>query len=216
MIRIYILRTENLSKTDFLELVNSLPFGEAEKERLLAIKNSKHKWESLGGLVALWRLMERSEFPYDGLTVIERTPSGKPYFNFPISPHFSISHSQGIAAAAICDYKYGEIGFDIEVIDQGYDFPHIAERFFTDAEKAELEAGKNSAVSFFSIWTAKEAYAKLGGQGLSDLFANKDKPRPQNVSLSKLNISLGDRQAVLSVCSYVAEQPIQIYTDNEA
>ena len=216
MIRIYILRTENLLKSDFSELVNSLPFGEAEKQRLLAIKSSRHKWESLGGLIALWRLMEKSEFPYDGLTVIERTPSGKPYFNFPVSPHFSISHSQGIAAAAICDYKYGEIGFDIEVIDQKYDFYTIAERFFTDDEKAELEASKNSAVTFFSIWTAKEAYAKLGGQGLSELLARKDKPRQKNLSLSKLNISLGDRQAVFSVCSYVAEQPIQIYTDNEA
>ena len=215
MIRVYILQTENLLKTDFLELVNALPFGEKEKERLLAINNSKHKWESLGGLVALWRLLEKTDASYDGLTYIERGPSGKPYFNFPASPYFSISHSRGIAAAAICDYKYGEIGFDIEVIDKGYDFSHIAERFFNDVEKAELEAGGNSANAFFSIWTAKEAYAKLGGQGLSALLASKDAQRTRGISLSRLNISVGERQAVFSICSYVAEQPIQIYTDSE-
>ena len=97
MIKVYVLDTEPLRQKDFSSYVDSLPFGDTEKTRLLAIHNSNHKWESLGGLIALSRLLDK--FPIDApiSTEIYRSAAGKPYFNAPAAPFFSISHSKGIA-----------------------------------------------------------------------------------------------------------------------
>lgn len=216
MIRIYILRVERLMSEDFYDLVNALPFGESEKSRLAAIGNSKHKWESLGGLVALARLLDKREGePSHFSTVITRASSGKPYFDSPTAPYFGISHSDGVAAAAIVDCRYGEIGFDIELINTNYDFERVADRYFTEEEKKEFEASGKSAESFYAIWTAKEAFAKMDGRGLAAVVADRSQKLSGGISLSRLSVDVGERRAMLSVCSYVADQPIQIYTDNE-
>lgn len=216
MIRVYILRVSSLMKEDFFDLVDALPFGEDEKRRLLATSSSRHRWESLGGLVALDRLLHKCDGDFsEHSTVITRASSGKPYFDSPTAPYFGISHSDGIAAAAIVDYKYGEIGFDIEVIDRKHDFSRIAKRYFTEEEKRQFASNKESAESFYSIWTAKEAYAKIDGRGLSALMADKAAQLMKSISLSRLSVDVGERRAVMSVCSYVAGQPVQIYTDSE-
>ncbi len=214
MIRIYILKVEQLMDEDFGTLAEALPFGGSEASRLLAISNSKHKWESLGGLIALSRLVEKCEsngVPFS--REILRAPSGKPFFNSPNAPHFGISHSHGIAAAALSDCKYGEIGFDIEVIDRDYDFLRVADRYFTDSEKSELEASGNTPESFFAIWTAKEALAKADGRGLSALISGSSDRLLNAMHLTRLNIDIGNTAAVMSIYSYVKGQPIQIYKE---
>lgn len=215
MIKVYILDTEALRKEDFSSLVDSLPFGDAEKTRLLAISNSKHKWESLGGLVALSRLLDKlpSDAPFS--TEIHRAPSGKPYFNFPAAPYFSVSHSGGIAAAAVVECKYGEIGFDIETVDGSYDFERIANRYFSQNEKNQISESKNPAETFFSLWTAKEATAKIDGGGLSALILGGEGRLSTPTHISKLSVEMSGRRVVMSVCSYVADQAIQIFTDSE-
>ena len=216
MIRVYILNTDRLSDESIFELIDTLPFGEAEKTRLLAINSSKHKRESLGGLLALSRLLDKCCADTSGFsTEIIRSPSGKPYFNSPNAPYFGISHSQGVAAAAIVDCKYGEIGFDVELVNEQYDFMRIAERYFDGNERAELERNGNSALSFFSLWTAKEARAKIDGRGLSALLSDRSKSISDGTFLTRLCVEVGDRQAVLSVCSYVAGQSVQIYKDKD-
>ena len=215
MIKVYILDTDALRKEEFSSLVDSLPFGEAEKTRLLAIHNSKHKWESLGGLVALSRLLDKMPSDAPISTEIRRAPSGKPYFNSPATPFFSVSHSKGIAAAAIVDCKYGEIGFDIEAVDGKYDFLRIANRYFGEAEKAQISESKNPAETFFSLWTAKEAMAKIDGGGLSALILGGETRLSTPTHVSKLSVDISGRRVVMSVCSYVADQAIQIFTDSE-
>lgn len=215
MIKVYILDTEALRKEEFSSLVDSLPFGEAEKTRLLAINNSKHKWESLGGLVALSRLLDKISSDTPISTEIYRAPSGKPYFKSPAAPFFSVSHSGGIAAAAAVECKYGEIGFDIETVDGKYDFERIANRYFSEDEKTQIKQSKNPAEAFFSLWTAKEATAKIDGGGLSALILGGEGRLSTPTHISKLSVDVSGRRAVLSVCSYVADQPIQIFTDSE-
>ena len=215
MIKVYVLDTEALIKRDFISLADGLPFGDAEKTRLLAINNSTHKWESLGGLIALSRLIDK--FPIDThiSTEIYRSSNGKPYFNSPVAPFFSISHSGGIAAAAMVEYKYGEIGFDIEAVDANYNFDRISARYFTEAERAEINESKSPAEAFFSLWTVKEAMAKIGGDGLSSIINKQTDAHRARTHISKLSIDFAGRRAVMSVCSYVADQAIQIFTDKE-
>ena len=213
MIKIYILDTEALHSQDFSALVDALPFGDGEKSRLMAIKSQKHKWESLGGLVALSRLLDKTPSDIPMSFEIYRAASGKPYFSSPAAPFFGISHSCGICAAAIVDCKYGEIGFDIEAVDGKYDPLRIADRFFSEEETEQVRKSKNPAETFFSLWTAKEATAKIDGGGLSSLILGGN--MRQSTHLSKLSVELSGRRVMMSVASYVADQPIQIFTDNE-
>ncbi len=212
MISIYFLSAEKLKERDFDSLVNSLPFGESERIRLAAIKNSTHKWESLGGLIALRELSEILGISLPAS--IARAASGKPYFENGARA-FGISHSRGICAAAIADSSHTEIGLDIEVIDEKHHCEQIAERFFTSEEKLRFELCGKTADVFFSTWTAKEARAKLDGKGLGALICAKESSGDVPVYLSQLTVTIDDKKVAVSVCSYSPDEPIKIYFDHE-
>ena len=93
-------------------------------------------------------------------TLFSFTPSGKPYLQDYPDFHFNISHSGEFTALALSD---SQVGVDIEKLrDINL---KIADRYFTDDEKAYVKDNK----SFFYIWTRKEAYLKMTGEGLKGL-----------------------------------------------
>lgn len=213
MIKVYILNTQSISDDKILELSAQLPFGEAERIRLSAIESSKHKKESLGGLLALQRLVTKDTPDFEG--EICRTTGGKPYFKDHPSLPFGISHSHGIAAAALGDSDCADIGFDLEVIDESADAQRIAERYFSSTEKRELEKNGNSAEAFFAVWTAKESYAKLDGRGLAAILSDKQAKMPENTYLSRLTVDVGGKRAIFSIVCRSQGQAIQIFSDSE-
>lgn len=93
-----------------------------------------------------------------------RTALGKPFFNSVPAPRFSVSHSGSLWAAA---FSSAEVGFDVErVRERGT--RAVAARFFSEEEqKYALRTGGSA---FFDIWTAKESYIKLTGQGIDENF----------------------------------------------
>lgn len=209
MIKICILNTDILDE----QLIDTLPFGETERQRLTAMDSSKHKRESLGGLIALKRLVEKSE----GLSCTEilRDTRGKPRFSGENPLPFGISHSGGIAAAALGDTECVDIGFDLEAVRDDVRTAEIAERYFSETEKAEFEKNGRTTEAFFSIWTAKEAYAKLDGRGLADIVSKKKKQISENAYLYRLTADIGGRRVIMSVVCKCEGQPIQIFSDTE-
>ena len=106
----------------------------------------------------------------EGDFTVARRERGKPYFpNYP-SLHFSVSHSGDIFACAFSDEP---IGLDVQEYkhrpDEAERCRKIAARFFHRDEIDALDADTVSA--FYNIWTAKEAYVKLTGQGIDGDFA---------------------------------------------
>lgn len=91
--------------------------------------------------------------------------SGKPYIdNLPV--HFNLSHSGRLVACGISDQ---EIGVDIQEKRSG-NHRRLWERFFTEEEKALLKcccSVEEEETLFYRLWTAKEAYGKLTGRGLT-------------------------------------------------
>jgi 4'-phosphopantetheinyl transferase len=79
---------------------------------------------------------------------------------------FNISHSRGLAVLAFCRNR--EIGIDLEFIEPEFGGEEIAERYFSEAELAELRALPEAVKpeGFFLCWTRKEAYLKARGLGL--------------------------------------------------
>lgn len=95
-----------------------------------------------------------STFDYE----IEYVSNGKPvYRNQDI--HFSLSHSGSYVVCAVSDKN---IGVDIEGIRRNA--IKVAKRFFTTAE---CEWIGSDVHRFSRIWTLKEAYAKLTGDGIA-------------------------------------------------
>lgn len=93
-----------------------------------------------------------------------RDPMGKPYI--PQSPlHFNVSHCGSAIAVAFCEE---EIGVDIEFVREYSEA--VVKRYFTDDEKSYIEnatENEEKCIRFFEIWTAKEAFLKLYGVGIS-------------------------------------------------
>ena len=75
---------------------------------------------------------------------------------------FSLSHSYDKVVCAVCE---AHVGCDIEKIRKAP--RERIRRFFTEEEKAFLSAAKDWDKAFFSLWTKKESYIKMTGEGLT-------------------------------------------------
>ncbi len=102
-----------------------------------------------------------------GAKDIEKLPSGKPVSS---NCFISISHS-GKKCAVV--KSQNAVGIDLEEIKQR-DFLKLSNRFFSEKEKEYFENEKYSAKAFYTIWTRKESYAKLTGEGLKEIFRQTD------------------------------------------
>lgn len=96
---------------------------------------------------------------------IIRPKMGKPRFDGCEGLSFSVSHSGGLTCCAV---SRDEVGFDIQQTLPDYRFADIARRFFSDAEHETVTSvGCEEQIQrFYRIWTAKEAYVKLDGEGV--------------------------------------------------
>jgi 4'-phosphopantetheinyl transferase len=79
---------------------------------------------------------------------------------------FNLSHSHGFAVFAFTVGR--DVGVDAELIREDIEVEEIARRYFSEAERAELNGleGASRATGFFLCWTRKEAYLKARGEGL--------------------------------------------------
>ena len=96
---------------------------------------------------------------------ILKNENGKPYLK-DNSIHFSISHTNGFCAVCLND---APIGIDCEKIDPSFErkIPQFAKRYFLGNEIKLLEENDYDALTFFKIWTRKEAYIKKYGYNAS-------------------------------------------------
>ena len=103
---------------------------------------------------------ERLEFRYG--------EHGKPELAEPLSPvRFNLSHSHGLA---LYSFIAGcAIGCDVEKLREDVWRERIADRFFSPAESAALNAlpPEERTLGFFQCWTRKEAWIKARSHGMS-------------------------------------------------
>ncbi len=107
---------------------------------------------------------------------IARSERGKPYFPQRQDLFLSVSHSGGYF---VCAFSPCEIGIDLqEMRHLRGETPEsavprlnkMAKRFFHPAEAEYV--GADTYQRFFRIWTAKEAYVKMTGQGIDNDFSS--------------------------------------------
>jgi 4'-phosphopantetheinyl transferase len=82
---------------------------------------------------------------------------------------FNVSHSEGMALYVVAWDR--RVGVDLEYLRPMADAAQLVKRFYTAAEAVEFfqlpESDRTAA--FFQAWTAKEAYLKATGEGVSHL-----------------------------------------------
>lgn len=93
---------------------------------------------------------------------------GKPALQTgPASLNFNLAHSGQLALLAVT--RTGQIGVDIEYIDQSLDFHLLAEKYFSPQELAVLTSmpEQRQRRTFYRLWTQKESRLKYSGRGFS-------------------------------------------------
>ena len=82
---------------------------------------------------------------------------------------FNLSHSNGLALYAVTRDR--QIGIDLEHIRPISDIEQLTKRFFSPREYSVICSLPKSEqqVTFFEVWTCKEAYLKATGEGLAQL-----------------------------------------------
>ena len=131
---------------------------EERKQKILRYKLEENRRQSLGaGRLLKWALQRY------GATAekLSYGSNGKPEAE---GVYFNLSHSGQWVVCAIGD---GPVGCDVEEIATVRE--GIAERFFTQKEVEYLNrfGSEERAAEFFRLWTLKESYMKMTGEGLS-------------------------------------------------
>ncbi len=92
---------------------------------------------------------------------------GKPYFSDPAVPFtFNLTHA-GQTAALLLTPKDIPCGLDCEEYRPLINRDALANRLFSDSERAWIAEQADVTAAFFHIWTAKEAFIKYTGEGFS-------------------------------------------------
>jgi 4'-phosphopantetheinyl transferase len=82
--------------------------------------------------------------------------------------YFNLSHADDLAIYAVG--RFARVGIDLERIRPELADGAVAESFFLPSELSKFQAlpRKAQVQSFFANWTAREAYVKARGDGLSE------------------------------------------------
>lgn len=131
---------------------------EDRRQKILRYKFAEGRKQSLGaGLLLKWVLQERGS----AIKKLSFGPNGKPEAE---GVFFNLSHSR---QWVICSIGDAPVGCDVEEIAPVRD--GIAERFFTEKEVQYLNCfeGAQRQEQFFRLWTLKESYMKMTGEGMS-------------------------------------------------
>ena len=178
----YIILDEDLV---FDEVKVCLPLLPAERrEKIARYRFEKDKLLSLAAGLLIRRAI--------GESPIFLGEHGKPYIEG--GTCFSISHSGKLAAIAVDEVP---VGLDVEQLPDESRLK-LADRFYHPGEQEYVAAADDKRRAFCEIWTRKEAYLKMTGEGIStDLSAFNTVALPLSERMYTTSIDT----YCLSVCS---------------
>ena len=107
----------------------------------------------------------------------------------------SISHSGDMVAVCTSDNPFG---IDIEKIDTKRNLEKLSKRVFKGQELEAFEQNPTPE-QFYEIWTQKEAYSKIDGQGVNEIMKGFDIFDLQNYEFTTEIIN----DCVLSICEKI-------------
>lgn len=165
MVHVWMVKTDRaLSEKEAAALTACLP---PERQARLADQLPRQQAEALWAYGLLQALL-RGRYGWRKLPPMERTDRGKPFFPAYPQVHFSISHTEGAAAAAAAD---APVGVDIQ-------------RIQTPPRHLVRLTGLEEPEPFFESWVQWEARAKRTGTGILDMVRHRPPLAPGEVCTS--------------------------------
>lgn len=155
-----------------------------EKEYVCRYKYEKDRLRSLIGRLLLLSFADRytddsfkeinfvtgtDEFVKDKMSDIEIyiDENGKGRIENRDNLFFNISHSKDYVVLALSDE---EVGIDIQEIKPLK--ANVPKRFFTDTDNEYIDRSEDGRIERFTqVWSAKESFAKLTGNGIGEGFS---------------------------------------------
>ena len=170
--------------------------------------------ESAAAHALLQELLAELRLP----TGLKNDKNGRPFLIDAPQVDFNLSHTSGLA---VCSLLTGitrpRVGVDAEEICR-FDSARItalAQRFFAPHEQAHLATATDAATCFTRIFTRKEAYAKLCGNGLGAHLRATDTLTPDFEEAHGVRFYLyrhGDVFITLCVPREITEPPVTTLT----
>ncbi len=166
---LYLAELKDLTERDYEKFLAMMSDSRRDALLRMRIENDK-KRTVLGEMLARRAISEQTGLGIDKISII-RAENGKPYCeNADI--HFSISHSK---ERVVCAVSEQPLGVDTEKIRfteprvtraccVGSDFGYIFE-----SSELPNAFSDEQLERFFTLWTAKEAYCKFTGVGVSGM-----------------------------------------------
>ena len=162
MVQVWMARIDRaLSERESAALAACLP---PERRKRLADEQPRQQMETLCAYGLLLALL-RDRCGWTALPPMERTENGKPFFPGYPQVHFSISHTEGAAAAAVSD---APVGVDIQ-------------RIQTPPRRLACLTGMEEPEAFFGSWVRWEARAKRTGTGILDMVRRQPPLAPGEI-----------------------------------
>lgn len=187
-------RKENKEKVE--ALIDSLSLQRQAK--IQAFRTEKGRHLSLGAGLVLDRGLQAYGLREREVSM-ETGSYGKPYLTKYPEIHFNLSHSGTMVMAVFGDR---EVGCDVEQMAEAAG-EKIAERFFTEQEKEALRfcgSKEQRRILFYRIWTRKESYIKLTGEGMHlPLNSFSVLPKEKTLACQFREFPTGDYQAAVCV-----------------
>lgn len=157
-VKCYYFDVSALTGTQYDAALAALPWEE-RRQRVGRLVQPEARRLTLGaGALLAWALGQAGA---TDLT-LSYGENGKPRLVHHPDIHFSLSHSGTLAVCAVADRA---VGVDVERprrVDGA-----LVRRVLTAAEQAWLAQQANKEAAFIRLWTRKESFLKLTGQGLS-------------------------------------------------
>ncbi len=155
------LHTERLAVDALLNTVSP-----QRRQQVMRHVRLSDRQSSLAAYLLLYRAL-REGYGIAEPPIFNFGPSGKPFLKDHPNIHFNLSHTEGIAVCVVADVPVGVDVERIRPIDR-----QVVDMVMSDDEQAEISLAEDSDTAFYRLWTRKEAYLKLTGEGLRDDMRN--------------------------------------------
>lgn len=192
----------------FSDIERFLPFVNAERQQRIArLIPEKSKVTSLmSGMLLSAVLSERcGVFPNE--LCYAYGEHGKPFLASHPECCFSLSHSGELVALVCSD---SPVGIDVQKIDR--DKEH-GMRFLHPNERQSVLTAEDKAAEFCRLWTMKEAYVKLTGEGMSHSFSSFDVLNMEECEFRTQR--MGEYMLTICTNNFTSEPKIHTITENE-
>lgn len=167
---------EKLSEKEFSEIIESMP--QSVKERAGRYKKEEDRKKSF----LCYNLLKTALENDYGINDFELlfSEKGKPYLKDRNDIFFSISHSKKCCVCVVSDRVIGVDAEEIKPFSQ-----RLAEKVCSENELREIEKSPDKAREFTKIWTRKESFIKMTGEGFSHGLKEADTTSKDFVIIEK-------------------------------